>query len=83
MAKRGLVRVARGLLRLAAIAGFLATSARAAEETPGLDFLAYLGSWQENDEEWLAVSEWKGDEEETAQTPPKERKDDEDDEKET
>ena len=77
MAKRWLVRVVCGLLRLAAMVGLLATSVRAAEEAPGLDFLAYLGSWQENDEEWLAVSEWEGAEEETAQTPQKERKDDE------
>ena len=39
---------------------------------PELDFLAYLGSWQENDEEWLAVSEWQG-EKETAQAPPEEK----------
>ena len=53
-------------------------------------------SWQENDEEWLAVSEWDGDEKDnedlglgtilgTAQTPQKETNDKEvkDDEKET
>ena len=77
MAKRGLSRMAHWLLRLTAIAGLAATGAKAAEETPDLDFLEYLGSWQENDEEWLAVSEWDGDEEETVQTPQKERKDDE------
>jgi len=41
-------------------------SAAAAQETqevqetedPGLDFLEYLGSWQEEDEEWLIVAEW-------------------------
>ena len=77
MAKRWLARMARGALRITAIAGLAATGAKAAEETPDLDFLAYLGSWQENDEEWLAVSEWDGDDEETAQAPQKERKDDE------
>ena len=68
------------LLRYVALVGFLATGAKAAEEAPELDFLAYLGSWQENDEEWLAVSEWKGDKE-TAQAPPEEER--KDDEKET
>lgn len=28
------------------------------ETAPELDFLEYLGSWQETDEEWLVVSEW-------------------------
>ena len=77
LARFSLMRVARGLLRFAAMAGLMATSVRGAEEAPDLDFLAYLGSWQENDEEWLAVSEWEDDEEETAQAPPEERKDDE------
>ena len=84
--------MARGALGTAAIAGLLATGAMAAEKTLDLDFLAYLGSWQENDEEWLAVSEWDGDEDlglgtilGTAQTPQKETDDKEvkDDEKET
>jgi len=43
---------------------------------PELDFLEYLGIWQENDEEWLAVSEWEGDEGENSQAPQEERKDD-------
>jgi hypothetical protein len=30
------------------------------DDAPDLDFLAYLGSWQESDEEWLAVAEWEG-----------------------
>ena len=68
------------LLRYVALVGLLATGARAAEEAPELDFLAYLGSWQENDEEWLAVSEWQ-EEKETAQAPPREER--KDDEKET
>jgi hypothetical protein len=48
------------------------------ESTPELDFLEYLGSWQDTDEEWLLVSEWDG------ETPPErddkrklERKEDE------
>jgi hypothetical protein len=30
------------------------------EETPDLDLLAYLGSWMESDEEWVAVVGWDG-----------------------
>jgi len=29
------------------------------EGSPDLDFLEYLGSWQDSDEEWLIVSEWE------------------------
>lgn len=76
-----LVRGLRGLLRLGAMVFLLVPGARAAEEAPDLDFLAYLGSWQENDEEWLAVSEWEGADKEIAQAPPKEQR--KDDEKET
>ena len=92
MVKRWPAQMARGALGTAAIAGLLATGAMAAEKTLDLDFLAYLGSWQENDQEWLAVSEWDGDEDlglgtilGTAQTPQKETNDKEvkDDEKET
>ena len=35
------------------------SSAKAADDAPDLDFLAYLGSWQESDAEWLAVAEWE------------------------
>lgn len=30
---------------------------------PGLDFLEYLGSWQDSDEDWLWVIEWEPDNE--------------------
>ena len=96
MVKHWPAQMARGALGTAAITGLLATGAMAAEKTLDLDFLAYLGSWQENDKEWLAVSEWDGDEEDnedlglgtilgTAQTPQKETNDKEvkDDGKET
>ena len=29
---------------------------------PGLDFLEYLGTWAEEDDEWLAIEEWQKDE---------------------
>jgi len=96
LVKRWPAQMAPGALGTAVIAGLLATGAMAAEKTLDLDFLAYLGSWQENDEEWLAVSEWDGDEADnedlglgtilgTAQTPQKETNDKEvkDDGKET
>jgi hypothetical protein len=28
---------------------------------PELDFLEYLGAWAEDDEEWLAIEEWRRD----------------------
>ena len=71
----------RAALGLAALASFLATGARAADEAPDLDFLEYLGSWSGDDEEWIAVSEWERKEEETAKAPPEEER--KDDEKET
>ncbi len=56
-------RLLRSLLGLAAMSvvfGPTATAADdAADDAPELDFLAYLGSWQESDEEWLAVAEWE------------------------
>jgi hypothetical protein len=33
--------------------------AQAAEPVPDLDFLEYLGSWQEEDDEWLVLEEWR------------------------
>ena len=77
-----LERLLRSLLGLAAMSvvfGPTATAADdAADDAPELDFLAYLGSWQESDEEWLAVAEWAGEKqiEEDALTANK-RKDDE------
>ena len=46
---------------------------------PDLDLLEYLGSWQGDDEEWLAVSEWdaKSDAQGKEPEPPREEKDDE------
>ena len=28
---------------------------------PDLDFLEYLGAWAEDDDEWLAIEEWRKD----------------------
>ena len=53
-------RLLRSLLGLAAMSVVLSPSAKADDDAPDLDFLAYLGSWQESDEEWLAVAEWEG-----------------------
>jgi len=32
------------------------------EPAPDLDFLEYLGTWAEEDDEWLAIEEWQQDE---------------------
>ena len=40
-------------LRLAVICGLLGGSVAAGEEAPELEFLEYLGSWEESDEDWL------------------------------
>ena len=47
------------LLGFAAVGVVASPVVKAEEETPDLDFLEYLGSWQESDEEWLAVAEWE------------------------
>ena len=31
------------------------------ESAPELDFLEYLGAWAEEDDEWLAIEEWRKD----------------------
>jgi hypothetical protein len=31
------------------------------EAAPDLDFLEYLGAWAEDDDEWLAIEEWRKD----------------------
>jgi hypothetical protein len=55
-----LERLVRSVLGLAAMGFVMSPTAQAEEDSPDLDFLAYLGSWQESDEEWLAVAEWEG-----------------------
>ena len=39
---------------------FAAPAVAADEQLPDLDLLAYLGSWSDGDEEWVAVVEWDG-----------------------
>ncbi len=60
-----LLRSLPGLAAMSVVFGPTATAADhaaddVADDAPELDFLAYLGSWQESDEEWLAVAEWEG-----------------------
>ena len=72
--------VMRLLIKLALASAITAPSAWAQEtENPGLDFLEYLGSWQENDEEWLAVAEWEDGTKDEPEARNEERKDDEKD----
>jgi hypothetical protein len=49
------VAIALGGLWLARAA---CAQAPAADEPPDLDFLEYLGSWQDDDDAWLAIEEW-------------------------
>ena len=49
-----------------AIGGFWLARAACAqapseEPPPDLDFLEYLGSWQDDDDAWLAIEEWDND----------------------
>jgi len=72
-------RLLRSLLGVAAMSVIVSPGAKAEDDAPDLDFLAYLGSWQEGDEEWLAVAEWEGEArvKEDSQAAAAERKDDE------
>ena len=57
--RRRAARQSGGLAALAIMQAALLPLAGADEpEGPDLDLLEYLGSWQGDDEEWLAVSEW-------------------------
>ena len=40
-------------LRLAVVCSLLGGGVAAGEEAPELEFLEYLGSWEESDEDWL------------------------------
>lgn len=54
-------------------------AAAAADELPDIELLAYLGSWLDSDEEWVAVAEWDGkvDEDAPTEPAPEEENDDE------
>jgi hypothetical protein len=51
---------------------------------PDLDFLEYLGTWAEDDDEWLAIEEWEKDNsarsEEDSSEPDEDEGDDDDSE---
>ena len=52
-------RISDWLIRLAAIVGLMSCGVLTQaddEEAPDLDFLEYLGSWEESDETWLILS---------------------------
>ena len=56
------------------------------EPPPDLDFFEYLGTWAEDDDEWLAIEEWRQDDgaepDEDAEAPESEGEDEDDDESE-
>jgi len=52
---------------------------------PDLEFFEYLGTWVEDDDEWLAIEEWRRDEpepDEDPEGPEREKEDGDDDESE-
>jgi hypothetical protein len=44
------------------LAGAQAQEAESPPPGPELDFLEYLGTWAEDDDEWLVIEEWTKDE---------------------
>lgn len=48
-------------LRLASAQAQEAEQGPEQEQGPDLDFLEYLGTWAEEDDEWLAIEEWEKD----------------------
>lgn len=53
--------LAAGGLWLARGAQAQQPAAPPADAAPDLEFLEYLGSWQADDDEWLAIREWEKD----------------------
>ena len=53
--------LAAGGLWLARGAHAQQAAAPPADAAPDLEFLEYLGSWQADDDEWLAIKEWEKD----------------------
>jgi hypothetical protein len=62
--------VAAGGLWLARGAPAQEAAPPAADARPDLEFLEYLGSWQADDDEWLAIREWEQDNPPPTDTPP-------------
>jgi hypothetical protein len=48
------------------------------EPVPDLDFLEYLGAWAEEDDEWLAIEEWRKDDPDDDSADEAEREDEDD-----
>jgi hypothetical protein len=59
-----------GCCSLAAVRGQQVEPERR-EPAPDLDFLEYLGAWAEDDDEWLAIEEWRKDNAADASKPEK------------
>lgn len=60
------MRVLRSVLLALALASLTAARAQEVERerrdaAPDLDFLEYLGAWAGDDDEWLAIEEWRKD----------------------
>jgi hypothetical protein len=70
-----------GAALLALVCWLTGAHAQQADDTaaPDLDFLEYLGTWAEDDEEWLAIEEWEKDDSARPKEVLRERDEDEDD----
>ena len=70
-------------LGLSSVTGAQAQDAAENPPSPDLDFLEYLGTWAEEDDEWLAIEEWEKDngakpgDEDPESAPPQKDDDDE------
>jgi hypothetical protein len=64
------------------LTGVTAQQTEREDAGPDLDFLEYLGAWAEEDDEWLAIEEWRkdGDAEPEAAPEPSEKEKEGDDE---
>lgn len=56
-ARNGHKDSALGVCLLLGLVGCCGTAAAADDEPPDLEFLEYLGSWDESDEEWLLFND--------------------------
>jgi hypothetical protein len=61
MARIGVALLALGCSWLAGARAQDTGPPRPPEPTPDLDFLEYLGAWAEEDDEWLAIEEFRKD----------------------
>ena len=62
MKRAGMSAEYKRRLGLAVVLGMLGNGVAVAEEMPDLEFLEYLGSWEESDEDWVIFNQFDADE---------------------